>query len=280
MIAPLEELIQVQLLNHHIVLEKAVMLVAIDLDEGTVALGDAVDPRALIHCAVSLEHTASAISLVVDKVTLILYSRGPADLCFAGYLALFDRPRVQSLSWLLGLSEQGDCAASDLALFRSRDIPAAMAVLAPLDEVTREHAAVVAGQLAVTLRLAITEVADVAAPVLVRLNSSSVLISVLEQAFINIARVRFQDAVAPGLIVRPHARVVELLASFSPSTVSVPQALVPFSRVSLQCLLLDKLTLAMSLILRELANVDVAVRVALEAFALPHFLLPLAFINA
>ena len=73
---------------------------------------------------------------------------------------------------------------------------------------------------------------------------------------------------------------MELLASFGPSTVSVPQALVPFTRVSLQCLLLDKLALAMSLILRELANVDVAVRVALEAFALPHFLLPLSFIHA
>ena len=75
------------------------------------------------------------------------------------------------------------------------------------------------------------------------------LISVLEQAFINIARVRFQDAVAPGLIVRPHARVVELLPSFGPSSVSMPHALVPFSRVRLQCLLLDQLALAMSLIL-------------------------------
>ena len=73
---------------------------------------------------------------------------------------------------------------------------------------------------------------------------------------------------------------MELLASFCPCTVSVPQALVPFSRVSLQCLLLDQLALAMSLILRELANVDIAIRVALEAFALPHFLLPLTFINA
>ena len=94
MIAPLEELIQVQLLNHHIVLEKAVMLVAIDLDEGTVALGDAVNPGPLIHCAVSLEHAASAISLVVHKVTLIFYSSGPAHLCFASYLALFDGTRV------------------------------------------------------------------------------------------------------------------------------------------------------------------------------------------
>ena len=143
------------------------MLIAIDLDEGTVALGDTVDPRALIHCAVSLEHAASAISLVVHEVTFILYSSGPAHLCLAGYLALFDGPRVQCLSWLLGLAEQGDCATSDLALFRSRDIPASMAVFAPLDKVTREHAAVVAGQFAVALRLAITEVADIASPILV-----------------------------------------------------------------------------------------------------------------
>ena len=196
-----QKLIQVQLLDHQIVLEKTVMLKAVDLDQHAVALGDPVDPLALVDGAVPLEHPSTPVPLVVDEVTPILDPRGPANLSLPLDLALLDRARVDGLERLASLAEQRDRATPDFALFGDGDLPVARTVLAPLDEVAGENAPIVPDQLPVALRLTVAEIPNVRPAVLVGLHSRPVLESVLEEALVDIAQVRFKDAVAPGFIV-------------------------------------------------------------------------------
>ena len=186
------------------------MLIAVNLDEHAVALGDAFDPLAFVHCTVSLEHPTAAMALIILEFAFVFDACRPTDLGYARKLSLVDVALVDGLNGLLRLAKECDRSPTHLALFCYRDLPATAAVFAALDEVSNKDAAVVADQLSVAFRMPIAEVSNETASVFVGLDTRAMLETVIEKAFINVAHLGLEDAVAPGLVVRPHARVMEL----------------------------------------------------------------------
>ena len=120
-----------------------------------------------------------------------------------------------------------------LFLFSDGNFPVASTILTASCEVSGKHTAIVSNHLAMALWQAISEVADETASIFIRFDTRSMLEPILKQALIQITDVTLQDAVAPWFVVRPHARVMELRASFCPGSIPVTHALIPFTRVRL-----------------------------------------------
>ena len=174
---------------------------------------------------------------------------------------------------------QCNCASLHFLFLSDRYGPLAVTLLLALDEVTFVDASFEAYELAVALRLAIFEVADKAASIFVDLDACAVFEAIFELAFINVASVRPQNAVAPRLIVRPHATVVENRVLFGPSAVTVTHALIPLSRISLFGHILDHFALALPLVLDKAAHEDIFVLIDLVTSALSLILHPFALIQ-
>ena len=170
-------------------------------------------------------------------------------------------------------------ASLHFLFFSDRYGPLAVTLLLALDEVAFVDASFEAYELAVALRLAIFEVANEAASIFVDLDACAVFEAIFELSFIDVTCVRLQNAVAPRLIVRPHATVVENRVLLRPSAVTMTHALIPLARVSLFGHILDHFALALPLVLDKAAHEDIFVLVDLVTSALSLILHPFALIQ-
>ena len=70
-----------------------------------------------------------------------------------------------------------------------------------IPELTLENTTIVIDEFTMAFRLSITKVTDIRAASNIVLNSSAVLVTVTEESFVDVAYVRFEDTIAPRLVV-------------------------------------------------------------------------------
>ena len=147
-----KELLYVKLVFHHVIFEKAVVFEAIYLDQCTITWGNTVIPLPLVDSTVSLQHSTSAVSFVVQEITFELHTSWPSLRSIAAEHAILNRSFINSLLLLFNVTKESDSATSSLTLLHNWYGPVSLPMLAPFFKVASENAAIVPNHLAVALR--------------------------------------------------------------------------------------------------------------------------------
>ena len=173
------------------------------------------------------------MSHIIQELALVLDTCGPSLLSLTTELTISDCSLVLGPWWELLRSHKLNSLPLQSLLLKDRNSPFSSTLLLSHNKVTFKNTPIVSDHLPVTLWLTVSEIPYVTPTVFIDLYSSAMLESILEEAFKDIALVVPEDAVAPGLVIRPHARVMELRALLGPGAVTVTHALVPFACVGL-----------------------------------------------
>ena len=139
------------------------------------------------------------MSFIVQEFAAIFNTCAPGLCSATAQLAVNDFTLVMGL--FVGVFKGCDDFAFLLCLFDDGNVPASISVFLTFDEVALENTTIVTDQFTVSVRQAISKIADVASSVLEYFDASSMLEAVVEQTLIHVADVVLEDAVPPGFVI-------------------------------------------------------------------------------